>query len=110
MPLSHPSGIHYAAEPLLESTAEETRGGSGDERLTCKLTTVRDCACLEADQLVVLLPANNLLTTLHSLVPTMALLWRREPSTPAVLSSYRSPPGSLRLLIDILSCVWQHDQ
>lgn len=57
-----------------------------------------------------LLPANNLLTTLHSLVPTMALLWRREPSTPAVLSSYRSPPGSLRLLIDILSCVWQHDQ
>lgn len=57
-----------------------------------------------------MLPANNLLTTLRILVPTRALLWRGKPPTPPVASSDWSLRGSLRLLIDILSWVWRHDQ
>lgn len=56
------------------------------------------------------LPADNLLATLHILVPTRALLWSGKPPIPLVASSYWFLPGFLRLLIDILSWVWQHDQ
>lgn len=61
-------------------------------------------------QINCMFPASNLLTTLHVLVPTRALLRRGKPPTLLVASSYQSLPGSLRLLIDSLSWVWQHDQ
>lgn len=79
-------------------------------RLTCKLSAVLDNACLEVDRLNVWCLQKNLLITLHILVPTTALLWRGKPPTPLVASKYLSLPGFMRLLIDILSWVWQHDQ
>lgn len=53
------------------------------------------------------LPANNLLTTLHILFHTKALLWKGKRATPLVASTYQSLPG---FLVDTLSGVWQHDQ
>lgn len=79
-------------------------------RLTYKLIEVLDYTCLEVDRLIVWCLQRNLLTTLHVLVPTRALLWRGKPPTPLVASSYWSLSGFMRLLIDILSWVWQHDQ
>lgn len=58
-------------------------------------------------QMKCVLPANNLLATLHILFHTKALLWRGKLATPLVARTYQSLPG---FLVDTSFGVWQHDQ